>query len=81
MLHSLKNANKVIGVKQSRKAIKDDRVSHAFIAADAQSHITAPILEMCEEKQIPYTMMETMAQLGEACSIDVGAAVVVILKD
>jgi large subunit ribosomal protein L7A len=77
----LKNVKKVIGVKQSRKAIKEDMASHVYVASDAQSHVTDPVLEACRQMGVPVTMMDTMAELGEACSIDVGAAVAAVLKD
>ena len=80
-MQSLKGSNKVIGIKQSRKALKEKRVEHAYIASDAQAHVTAPILELCKQVEVAYTMVQSMAELGAACGIDVGAAVVVVLKE
>lgn len=44
MLSQLSSAAKVVGVKQSKKVIRDGSATHAFIAADAERRITAPDL-------------------------------------
>jgi large subunit ribosomal protein L7A len=80
-MESLKNVKKVIGVKQSRKAIKEGLAAHVYTALNAQSHIIAPILELCAQMGVPVTKIETMEELGEACGIDVGAAVTAVLKN
>lgn len=80
-MDGLKKEKKVIGLKQSKKAILEGRAAHVHVAADAQSHITAPILELCEKMHLSVTTWESMKSLGEACAIDVGAAVAVVLKN
>ena len=58
MITELSSQEKVIGVKQSRKAIREGRAKQVYLPVE-QSH--------------------TMAQLGQACRITVGAAVVAVL--
>ena len=74
MITELASKEKVIGVKQSRKAIRDGRAKQVFLACDADPAITEPIAEMCEDKGIELTWVPSMADLGRACGIDVGAA-------
>lgn len=81
MLTELASSNKVVGVKQSRKAIREDRAAKVFLAADADPAVTDPVEESCVEKGIPVNRDYGMAQLGKACRITVGAAVVVLLKE
>lgn len=79
MLAELSSQEKVIGVKQSRKAIRDGRAKRVFLACDADPAITGPIAESCASAGIPVEEGHTMAQLGHACRITVGAAVVAML--
>lgn len=80
-LEGLKQANKVVGAKQVKKALEKDRVKMVYFAQDADRHVIDPLREICTQKGIPVETAETMKELGEACRIDVGAATVAILKD
>lgn len=80
MLNELSNAVKVVGLKQSRKLIRENAVKKAFIAMDAEEHITRSLLELCRESGVEVETVATMAELGAACGIEVGAAVAVIPK-
>ena len=79
MTQELASQDKVIGVKQSRKAIREGRARQVYLAVDADPAITDPVAESCEKAGIPVEQGCTMAQLGKACSITVGAAVVAVL--
>ncbi len=80
MLTELASSNKVVGVKQSRKAIRDGRAARVYLAVDADPAITEPVAAECEQAGIPVEDEYSMTQLGHACQITVGAAVVVLLK-
>ncbi|MFA5340812.1 MAG: ribosomal L7Ae/L30e/S12e/Gadd45 family protein [Clostridia bacterium] len=71
---------KVIGLKQSLKAISQDQAMLVFIAKDANSSLTAPIVDMCEQKGIEIRYADTSRQLGLVNGISVCASVVCILK-
>ena len=64
----------VVGAKQLRKALISGRARNVFLAENADPAITEPIAKICEESAIPYTWVPTMADLGRACGIEVGAA-------
>ena len=80
MISELASQEKVIGVKQSRKAIREGRAKRVYLACDADPAITEPVAESCQAAGIPVEMGYTMAQLGRACGIAVGAAVVAVLN-
>lgn len=80
MLQELVSRNKVIGVKQSRKAIREGCAACVYLACDADPLITDPLAASCEELGIPVNRDCSMAQLGRACRITVGASAVVLLK-
>ena len=79
MITELASQEKVIGVKQSRKAIREGRAKQVYLAYDADPAITDPVAEGCAAAGIPVETGYTMAQLGQACRITVGASVVAIL--
>ena len=80
MLQQLASLEKVIGVKQSRKALREGRVTQVYLACDADPAITGPVAQACESAAIPVQQGYTLAQLGQACRISVGASVVAVLK-
>ena len=80
MLTELSSAEKIVGIKQLRKALRDDKAAKVFVAQDADPKLTGPIVETCREKDVPLEEIPTMSELGKACGIEVGAAVAALLK-
>ena len=80
-LDDLKTAGaKVVGVKQTAKALQKQTASGVFIAADAEDRITAPIKAECEKQNVDCLVVESMQALGKACGIHAGASAAAILK-
>ena len=44
------------------------------MALDAEQRVLRPICDLCREMNVPVEEVATMAELGLACQIDVGAA-------
>ena len=80
MLAELDTRNKIVGIKQLRKALNDGRAQKVFVADDADPQLTLPILTKCRESGVEVEHVPAMAELGKACAIEVGAAVAAILK-
>ena len=78
-LNRLRTTDRVIGVKQSRRAIRDGLAKEAFLASDADPELTGPLYAMCRRGNIPVTTQYTMRELGQAAGIQVGAAVAALL--
>ena len=74
MISELASQEKVIGVKQSRKAIREGRAKRVDPA------VTEPVGASCAEAGIPVETDYTLSQLGQACRISVGASVVAVLS-
>lgn len=70
----------VVGAKQTLKAIQTNQAQVVYLARDADEHVTDPIRQECVSRGIDIVVVETMAELGRACSIEVGAAVAGIMK-
>lgn len=81
-LDDLKTAGaKVVGVKQTAKALQKKTASGVYIAADAEERITAPIKTECERQNVDCLVVESMQVLGKACGIHAGASAAAILKN
>lgn len=73
-------AKKVIGAKQTLKAIRSGNAEVVYIARDAEPRVINPIVELCHENEIDLVYYNSMCELGKACCIDVGAATVCVIK-
>jgi large subunit ribosomal protein L7A len=81
-LDRLKNAkDKTIGTKQTSKAVQKGTAHVVYIAKDADSHVSSPVLKLCEQKGIEVIYVDTMLELGKACGIEVGSASVAIIAE
>ena len=80
MLLKLKTGNKIVGVKQVKRALNLHEVEAVFIAMDADGKITDEIIQICKEKHVEVIHIDNMKELGDACSIDVNAATAALLK-
>ena len=75
MLTELENTAKVVGVKQTRRALSGGRAKAVFLARDADPALTEPLAAQAEEQGVAVHWTDSMKALGEACGISVGAAV------
>ena len=75
----LKQRKVVVGSKQLRKALERGTAECVFLAENADPAITEPIERMCGELDIQITWVRSMAELGRACGIEVGAAAAAVL--
>ena len=69
----------VVGARQLRKALLSGRAGRVFLAENADPAITGPIETLCRQQDVPCTWVPTMADLGRACGIDVGAAAAAVV--
>ena len=80
MLDQLKLGPRVVGVKQTRRAIGDGRAARVYLAMDADPAVTAPVEALCTENGVPVEQVAQMKELGSACGIAVGSAVAALLR-
>ena len=76
----LKADNKLVGLKQSTRALENGEVVVAYIARDAEAHVVLPFEQMCKAKEIRIIYADTSKDLAKACNIEVPTAVAVVLK-
>ena len=70
----LKKLKTDVGLKQLRKALENGKAKFVFLAQNADPALTEPIATLCQQNQVSYTWVRSMADLGRACGIEVGAA-------
>lgn len=71
----------ITGVKQVTKAVGRGRAACVFVANDADDRVTRPLRELCVKNGVELVDSATMAELGKACSIDVGSAAAAALSE
>lgn len=79
VLEELKQGQKVVGAKQTRRALKDGRAKKLFMAKDADPRLLQPLVQEAVRTGVRVEQVDTMKRLGEACGIAVGAAVAVLV--
>ena len=70
----------VVGVKETQKALCEERVAKLYLAQDADDFVLRDLLETLNEQKVECVQVESMEKLGKACGIEVGAAAAAILK-
>lgn len=73
--------HKLVGIKQTIKALGKGNLKVAFVAKDAEERVTRPLITLSAEHSIPIIFVESMSALGRACGIEVGAAAAGLLDD
>lgn len=80
MLQDLAHAaDRVVGLKQTLKAIHEDAAVRVYLAEDVDSFVHNKIVSACGERGVTPVMIPSMMELGDACGIDVGAATAAII--
>ena len=70
----------IVGSKQLRKALEKGCAQYVFLAENADPAVTEPIAAQCQAKNIQITWVRSMAELGRACGIEVGAAAAAVVS-
>ncbi|WP_199616574.1 ribosomal L7Ae/L30e/S12e/Gadd45 family protein [Paenibacillus alkalitolerans] len=70
-----------IGTKQTTKAVEQGKAAKLFVAKDADPKITVKIVNLARKMGVEVMYVDSMKQLGKACGIEVGAAMVAIVNE
>ncbi len=80
MPERLLTGKRVVGAKETKKALEAGEAEVVFLARDAATRLTGPLAELCREKDVEAIFVESMKELGRYCGIDVGSATAALLK-
>lgn len=79
-ISKLLSENKVIGLRQVNRGIKENRIRCVVIADDTECNIRLELMKTCRNARIPVTHVPSKEDLGKALGIDVSCSTVGILK-
>ena len=74
MLSELTSREKVVGLKQTRRAVQSGRAECVWLGTDADPEVLAPLRSACHEASVAVVETLTMAEIGKACGITIRAA-------
>ena len=80
ILPDLAQMKVVVGTKQLKKAVVNGRARYVFLAENADPAVTEPLAALCEQNSIQIAWVPSMAELGRACGIEVGAAAAAVVN-
>lgn len=80
MTKRLDTNDKIVGIKQVRRALGLEEVETVYIAEDADLNLVQDIIDSCKKHNIPIVEVKNMEKLGELCKIDVNAAIAAVFK-
>lgn len=69
-----------VGLKQTMKALFENKADKVFLAEDCEDRIRETVKEECTEKGIQLVSVPTMRLLGRMCGIDVKASCAAVLR-
>lgn len=72
--------SRVVGVKQTLKAVQRGQVSIVFMAHDADVHVLRELQQACSAQGVPIVWVTSMQELGRAAGIQVGSATAAVLR-
>lgn len=79
-MHRLKTNSKVIGMKQTLKALENEEVKVLYVAKDAQGKVTIRAIELAKSQEVPVVYIDTMEELGSVCDVEVKTATAALIK-
>lgn len=74
------NQHKVVGTKQTLKAIEQGKAVRVFVASDADEKVIKPVLFKCRENNVELEYVDTMIKLGKLFGIKVKAATAAFIE-
>ncbi len=80
MLSKLSESSKVVGAKQTKRALTGGTALAVYLAEDADPRVTEAIRDLSVELNVPVCDVPSMKELGHVCGIAVGAAVAAIVQ-
>ena len=79
VLEELTAKKKVVGLKQTRRAVTEGCAEKVYVARDADPALTEPLLQLCRSMGVCAVEVGSMKSLGRACAIAVGTAAAAIV--
>lgn len=69
-----------VGTKQTLRAVELEQAQLVYVADDVDTALHQQITALAKLRNVQIVRVDSMISLGRACGIDVGAAMVAVLK-
>ena len=76
-----KRAMRVVGVRQTLRAVKEQDADMVFVAMDADPRLRQQVEKEAEAYSVPVRLVATMEELAAMCRVDVPSAASAIRKN
>ncbi len=71
---------KYVGLKQFIRSAREERIKYVVLAENADEKIKNEVRDIAKKGNIKVKSFPSKELLGKSCGIDIGAAVVTVLK-
>ncbi len=79
MVHRLHHGSKVVGTKQTLKALQSQYVTELYVAKDAEPELLEELIQIANDQQLSIVELPTMDELGKACEVEVKTATAALI--
>ena len=76
-----KREMRVVGVRQSLRAVREGNAETVFVAMDADPRMRQQVEKEAEANSVPVRLVATMEELADLCRVDVPSAAAAIRKN
>lgn len=73
-MQRLQTSLKVVGLNQTKQAVRSGRAETVFVAEDAEVRVVQPLLDLCREHGTEVVSVPSMKALAKECKVDVPTA-------
>lgn len=80
-LEELRGARRVVGFRETQRAIERGRAKKVFIALDVDADIREAVTALAREKNIPFEFVPSAQELGRVCGIEVRSSCAAIVEE
>lgn len=79
-MENLKHSRKVIGIKETKNAVKNDTAQTVYVASDADPRLVQNLRDLCALSEVECVSASSRKELAKACGVDVPTAAAAVLK-
>ena len=76
-----KRAMRVVGARQTLRALSEGKAETVFLAMDADHHLRQQVEQEAGARGVPVRFMATMEELAQLCRVVVPSAAAAVRKD
>lgn len=79
-IEELRQAKRVVGMKETQRAIERGRAKKVFVALDIDENVRGAIVALAQKNGIPLEYVESARDLGRICGIEVRSSCAAIVE-